>query len=131
MNLIVCNPLIPQIIYASLCVIFAYINAEWIKADKPIDHKKNGLFHGICWVIACILFRWELIFVLPFIGKTVFDISLNLYRKLYIGYISLPSNHGSKLDEWEYEAFDGDGVKAKFAYTLIIVIVNMFYWYCK
>jgi hypothetical protein len=107
------------------------MNSEWIKADKPIYHKFNSIFHVVSWGLAILFFDWTLIIVMPFIGKTVFDISLNYFRHLWLGYISLPSNKGSKLDEWEYDVFEGDGLKAKLCYSLIIVIFNMFYWYAS
>ncbi len=121
--------IIPQIIYATLCVLFAYFNSEWIKADKPINHKLNGEIHLAAWIICSVFFDWRLIFVLPFIGKTFFDLSLNLFRRLPLSYLSFPSQTSSKLDNLEYELFEGNGVKAKITYSLVIVICNMFYWY--
>lgn len=122
--------IIPQILYGLLCVFpFAWINAERIKRDLPINHKLNGYFHLAAWLICAVLFDWRLIFVLPFIGKTFFDLSLNLFRRLPLSYLSFPSNTSSKLDNLEYEIFEGNGLKAKLIYFGIIVIFNMFYWY--
>jgi len=120
-----------QIIYASLCVLFAYFNSEWIKADKVIDHKKNGLFHLISWAIAAILFDWRLIIVMPFIGKFVFDTALNIFRKKSLWYIPVPQVKGSVLDKWEYEIFENDGLLPKVLYALIIVLFNMFMHYAN
>jgi hypothetical protein len=117
------------------------MNSEWIKKDKPIRHNYNAWFHGICWII-CAAFTWQIhwlvwiipipkiIVVLPFIGKTFFDLSLNIFRKKPLGYLSFWGDN-SKLDELEYEVFDGNGLLAKGTYSLIILIFNMFYFYAK
>lgn len=113
-----------QIYYATGCILFAYLNAFLIKKDQPIDHFANAIVHVQGWVIAFLLTnRIELFVVLPFVGKVFFDISLNLFRELPIGYVS--TEKGSKLDQIEIEWF-GNPFLAKLAYLGFVIATNIF-----
>lgn len=117
--------ILSQVIYIAFCVAFAYINARWIKRDLKINHAWNGLAHiAVITTIALLSQHYLLFAILPFIGKSFFDIALNLFRHIPIGYI--PQEPKSKLDQFEKWVFVDDGICAKSFYIAIAVCLNIF-----
>lgn len=108
-------------IYVLFCIGFAYLNARWIKADRPIKHGWNGLAHFAVWMALAAVFDWWLLVAFPFIGKIVFDIALNKFRRLSTFYYSEQST--SILDDVEIVIFEDTRI-AKTFYLLFTIDVS-------
>jgi hypothetical protein len=117
----------PQLIYVGWCAWLALMNYRGIAfANVWINHAANAGLHLGMWWGALIMtdYRWEILFVMPFIGKLFFDMFLNKMRKLPFSYI--PREPESRLDRVEWWIF-GDGTQAKIFYIWIIAICNTIY----
>ncbi len=129
--------LIIQTIYALICLLMARHDNKLIARNIRPNHKRNGAVHVACWIVGCVLWfivdraLW-LVVLMPPIGRLVFDVSLNLMRKLPIGYVSPEVTAGlpiaSTVDKWEYRVF-GDGIKPKILYLAIIITINLFIFF--
>ena len=117
-----------QFIYALFCIWFAYINFLLIKYEFRIYHGVNGLIHVLFWMGTIYCTKcWELIIVLPFVGRIVFDAALNMMRGLPIDY--LPRKPKSIVDKIEKFVFQNDGLLAKIIYLTFVILVNIsFVW---
>jgi uncharacterized membrane protein len=117
---------------------FALLNFFQIEEDEKINHNLNGGIH-----LAIVLFGMisqGIIFglTLLFIGRLIFDSSLNLFRKKGLGYV--PENPASKIDRIEKSAFEFIhkifktisysfivGILPKIIYLIVIIVLNIFY----
>jgi hypothetical protein len=111
-----------ELTYALLCIVFAVVNANLIKAGKRIYHGLNAGLHLSVMVIACWLYGWPGI-VLLFIARVFFDWSLNILRGLPLGYVS-PAPKAT-TDKLEKRIFGLDGITPKIIYLTIIIVVNL------
>jgi hypothetical protein len=119
----------PQIIYAAWCVFWAYANHRGITfANVWILHGINGLLHGSIWYgMGLMAGNWELLAVMPFIGKSFFDVPLSLFRGKPLNYI--PENPRSILDKVEKKVFFNDAIFAKSFYVAAIASLNIYFYY--
>lgn len=104
-------------IYVLFCIILARLNSEWIEDGLKINHKLNGAAH-LCFAIGALFFDWWHFLTILFTGRVAFDISLNHFRELPIGYVS-PSPL-SKVDIIEKKVFGNNGILPKAIYVVII-----------
>lgn len=107
-------------IYALFCVVLAKINAEMIEDGMKIDHKLNGALH-ITWAICAVFFEWYHPLTVLFTGRVLFDVSLNLFRGLKVGYVS--PGPESVIDRAEKKVFGNSGLLPKVIYAAIIALL--------
>lgn len=116
--------LYPYLIYTLFCVGFAYLNAVWIGDGKRIYHGLNGLLHIA--VITCLSHyfeNWWLMAALPFVGKIVFDMPLNYFRKLSPFYMTeTPKAISDKVENF---VFRKNGIAAKTTYFIIAFVITV------
>lgn len=105
--------------YAVICIVMAWINAYYIKKGRRIYHGVNGAVHLVLWIAVAAIAGWRVL-VMPFIGRLVFDTSLNLFRGLKINYVS--ANPLSIVDRLEKAVFGLNGYAPKIIYIIIIII---------
>jgi hypothetical protein len=123
--------------YTVFVIWLAYWDASRIKADKPVDHQRNGMLHG-CW-FSLMLFvtlwtkAWLLLLCMPFIGRVVFDVALNLFRGKPWDYVT-PWLHDPKhydsvafFDRIEYRVFKS-GAWPKVLYSAIILTLIIIHY---
>jgi hypothetical protein len=120
--------------YAVFCIALARHDALAIYKGKAISHDRNGMLHGIfCAVMlfACLFTHaWLLLACMPFIGRVVFDISLNKFRGKEWNYVSpwllskSPAIRArvSVMDRMEYAVFKS-AVWPKVVYVVVIVLL--------
>lgn len=119
------------LIYIPICVIFASLNADWIKKGKKIKHGWNALLHLTVAILIGWFVNWKDGLAVLFIAKLFFDTSLNYFRKLPIDYISpevkaytniwMALNKGKVTDYLEYKIFGNNGYVSKIVYAFIII----------
>lgn len=89
------------ILYQVFVVWLAWNNKKRIENGKKIHHGLNGGIHiltAICVGFGC---SWNFGVALLFLSRVVFDVSLNLFRGLGVGYISpSPSSKVDKIEKW-------------------------------
>jgi hypothetical protein len=112
-----------EIIYGLWCVLFAYINAQWIKDGKRIQHGWNGALHLLIAGIAFVLFGWAAGLILLLNTRVIFDTTLNYFRGLPLGYVSLKPK--SIIDKLEKFVFGTDGITPKIIYVVISVVLHI------
>lgn len=117
--------IIPETVYALFCVILAAFNHERIKDGKRINHFWNGLIHLAVAIPASIFIHLTVGLVLLLNANVIFNVSLNLFRGLPIGY--LPLKPKSVVDQVEKKLF-GNGIAPKIIYTVISICLNIFYF---
>jgi hypothetical protein len=118
--------LLYQILYAVICVAFAYLNKRWIDQDKKILHGLNGLLHIVAAVVAWWLFDWMVFVIILCEARIVFDISLNKFRGLEFDYV--PIKPKSIVDKLERKIFDEDGVSPKIVYAFFALGLNLIHF---
>lgn len=120
------------LLYAAFCIWLAYRDADKIRKGIRPDHSNNGILHGM-WVGLMLFYclfthAWLLFLAMPFVGKLMFDMALNLFRKKKWDYVSREQfnpkykDKVSKLDRLEYSVFKS-GATPKAVYLLIIIIL--------
>ena len=77
-----------QILNALLCGAMAAIDADKIERGKSVNHFLNGCIHITFASTALFLFDWKIALAILFQSRVVFDVVLNLFRELPIGYVS-------------------------------------------
>lgn len=118
--------IIYQILYAAICIMFAYLNTGWIKDGKKIEHAWNGLLHIVFAAAAYWAFDWEAIIISLLNGRVVFDLALNKFRGLELDYVS--KSPKSIIDRIERKIFGDDGVLPKIVYVFISIVFNVIYF---
>lgn len=116
--------MILELLYIIALMIMAYINAIVIKKDDPVKHWLNVPFHLVFWVLAGFKVGW-LVAAFPFIGRLVFDVALNKFRKFPFDYV--PKNPESWVDQIEFRMWGYNGVAPKVLYAALIVVINIIY----
>lgn len=121
------------LLYIPFCVFFAWLNAQWIAKGKKILHGINGSIHLFAAIIIGYSTKWQYGLAVLFITRLFFDVSLNLFRKLPVDYISPEVKayknfwkavwKGKVVDYIEYKLFGNNGYLPKIIYALIIVIL--------
>jgi hypothetical protein len=112
-------PFIPYIAYIIFCIYFAYLNKVMIvDVDEKIIHWANGMAHLSATVLFMAI-HYSYGLAVLFTGRLVFDVSLNLFRKLPFDYV--PENPKSLVDKIEIEIFNGNGRIPKILYLLLII----------
>jgi len=111
-----------QILNALICGGMACIDADRIYAGKKINHWVNGLIHIAIAAGAFFVFDWKISLAILFQSRVVFDVALNLFRGLGIGYVSIKP--ASVIDRMEKKLFGSDGVTPKIVYLFTSVILN-------
>ena len=109
------------LLYAALCIVFAKINAIWIKDGKRIYHGVNGAIHLIAAGVGFWIEGWQVGIATLFVARLFFDVALNLFRGLAIDYV--PAAPKSIIDKIEKKLFNRDGLTPKIIYLTIIVIL--------
>lgn len=89
------------ILYQIFVIWLAYKNSQWSNPTEAhkIKHWLNGLCHITAGGLVGFFFGWWLFVSLLLITRVVFDVSMNLFRKKDVGYVS-PSPD-SKIDKLE------------------------------
>jgi hypothetical protein len=114
----------PQIIYVVWCIFWAYANHRAIdKANEHILHAINGTFHLVICGYFGIQLNWMVGVAMLFEGRLFFDVALNLFRKLGIGYV--PKSPKSIFDKLEKYVFKGNGIIPKIIYAAIVIVLNI------
>lgn len=82
--------ILAQLVFIALNILLAYIDSRKIAAGIRIKHGWNGAFYAVFILIAFFVTgqQWPLIPLLLLIRKSVFDITLNLFRGLDWDYVS-------------------------------------------
>ena len=121
------------LLYIPFCVFFAWLNARWIAKGKKILHGINGSIHLFAAIIIGYSTKWQYGLAVLFITRLFFDVSLNIFRKLPVDYISPEVKayknfwkaiwKGKVVDYVEYKIFGNNGYLPKIIYALIIVIL--------
>lgn len=111
-----------QVLYALFCIAFAGLNAYLINKGKRIYHAVNGAIHTAAIAFGFIVFNWQTAVAILFISRLFFDWSLNLWRGLPLGYVSLAPK--SIIDRLEKKAFGLNGILPKIIYLAIIIALN-------
>lgn len=109
------------LLYIPFCLFFAWLNAWRIKNGKRIYHGLNGTIHLIVAGLVGWFWEWNYGIAILFITRVFFDWSLNLFRGLPLGYVSI--NPKSIIDRIEKRIFGTDGITPKIVYLLMIVIL--------
>ena len=124
-----------MILYGLFCIVFAWINRNIIRRHGKIKHGINGAIHLVWFAfIWYSLGEWAAIGSM-FLGKVVFDTSLNLFRGLAIDYLSPEVRRykglrdawkgGRIMDYLEYKVFK-DMIPAKlFCLFVWFVLMNI------
>lgn len=122
-----------DLIYIPICILFAKINADWIKEGKKIKHFWNGLLHCVVAALVGYFVNWKDGLAVLFIANVFFNVSLNLFRKLPADYISpevksytglrMAFQKGKVIDYLEYKLFGNNGYSPKILYCFIIIIL--------
>lgn len=115
-----------EILYALICVVFAKINANWIKEGKTIKHLYNGVLHIFFAVIGGIVWAWPVSAIILCNTRVIFDVSLNLFRGLPIDYI--PMKAASIVDRAERAVFKTNGYLPKIIYILLSIVFHFYYF---
>src|SRR5688500_3008564 len=70
-----------QVLFVLINIVMAWYHSDLIKANKPIYHGLwGGLYLGAAALVAYLHRDWTLLVALLCIRKSVFDVSLNLFR---------------------------------------------------
>lgn len=112
---------IPQIVYAGWCLFWAYANKVQIINNDRVYHGVNGVFHLATCIYFSLKIHWIIGLAILFEGRLFFDIPLNLFRKLPIGYV--PENPKSLVDKVERGVFGNNGFLPKIIYLLILAFL--------
>lgn len=116
--------MIAVLLYGVFCIVFAWFNAYLIKKEKRIYHGINGALHLIAAGVIGYFYGWQLGVATLFIVRVCFDWSLNLFRGLPLGYVSL--NPKSIVDKIEKSIFRLNGILPKLVYIVIIILLIIF-----
>lgn len=115
-----------ELSYIVFSVMFAWLNAYWIKKGRKIKHGWNGLLHIVAAAIAAYLYWLPCFFIILCNTRVFFDVSLNLFRGLGIDYVSpAPKSIADKFEKW---LFDTDGLTGKIVCLLISFTLNTLYF---
>lgn len=118
--------IIPEVSYFFFCIILAAINHEILIDGKPIKHFWNGLVHLCVAIPAAVFIHWAVGLVLLCNTRVVFDVSLNLMRRLPIDYVS--PKPASIVDKTEKKLFGNNGILPKLIYIGISIAANIYYF---
>jgi hypothetical protein len=117
--------ILAQVIYATFCILFAYLNYYLIeKKGKRIYHFWNGLIHIAAAVAGLHFFNWQTGVCILLVARLFFDVSLNLFRRLPIDYVSPKPK--SWVDIIEKKIFGNDGIFPKVIYFASLILLNIF-----
>lgn len=125
--------IIAQLAFALYCILAAKSDAKKIAAGEAINHRDNAI-NSLCVMVflGFWFWHWTLLLLFPLIGRLVFDVALNRYRKLPWDYVSewVKANdpRSSKIDRIEYKAF-GDGSTPKLLYAALIILINLLHFF--
>lgn len=104
--------------YAGFCILLAFLNAYLIKKGRRIYHAINGALHLLAASAIGYYYGWELGVATLFVVRVFFDWSLNIFRGLPLGYVSLKPK--SIVDKIEKFIFKMNGILPKIIYIAII-----------
>lgn len=115
---------ITELLYIAVIIVLARYNADLILHDLKVRHRWNGVIHISIWAFCYLVHHnWFLMIAYPFLGVTVFDISLNLFRGRHWDYMTkTPTSVVDKIQNW---VFRMDGAVAKGTYTGIVIGINV------
>lgn len=109
--------------YLAFCVVLAYDNSQRIKAGKRIYHGLNGALHLLATGATFWAYGWNDSLSLLLSVRVVFDVSLNLFRGLGIGYVSpKPKSWIDKAEKW---VFRNDGITPKIVYLFAVLCLQL------
>ncbi len=116
--------ILPQVLYALLCIGFAYVN-YWLieKKNARIYHGLNGAIHLLLIGICGYIYGLWIAMVMLFIGRLFFDVALNLIRGKAIDYVS--PRPKSIVDRVEKRIFGNNGLLPKLIYLAAIITLNI------
>ena len=106
--------------YIIFCIVLAYFNGRFIAKGRVIHHVVNGVLHLLFFVGGFFVMGWQ-VAALPFIGRVVFDTSLNLFRGLPISYVTIQP--ASIIDQIEQAVFKRNWWLPKLIYVAIAIII--------
>lgn len=112
----------PMTYYTVFCILLAFINYRVIKKGWRVKHAYNGALHLACLFLIWHYYDLKLMLASAFMAKIVFDVTLNLLRKLPVGYISPKPK--SIIDRVEKACFK-NGVTAKLFYLLCFALLSV------
>lgn len=114
-------------------------DARAIIKDGRVSHAGNGVIHGIWWgvgIFICLFTHaWLLLTCMPFIGRVVFDVSLNLWRGKEWNYVSpwllskSPAIRArvSVIDRMEYAVFKSAGWPKIIYIAIVLLLITIHY----
>lgn len=105
-------------VYAVFCVFWAYANARTIDSDGYIHHWANFILHFTCCCALGVLAHWTLGFAAFFMGRSVFDSFLGIFRKKGWAYVS--PDPKSWFDIQEIRLFGQNGALPKICYLVVM-----------
>lgn len=111
-----------EIGYIIFCIVLAFFNGRFIAKGRVIHHVVNGVLHLLCFVGGFFVMGWQ-VAALPFIGRVVFDTSLNLFRGLPISYVTIQP--ASVIDQIEQSVFKKNWWLPKLIYLMIAIVINV------
>jgi len=111
-----------------LCVWMAYRDASYIKEKQAqkIRHWLNGAVHIGVATVLWFLYGWPHFIAILAQSAFVFDVAMNIFRKLNPFYIPMkPKSWKDRADKF---IFMGNGFLAKLFYLLLFIIMAFKLW---
>lgn len=113
-----------EILLVAINIGMAAYHARLIKDEKKINHSLwGGAYLVVAGVLSLIIHSWVLFVLSLFIRKVVFDLSLNIFRRLPLFYVSLKP--ASLIDRFHNWAFGKRSEIYMGIYLLCIVVLNV------
>jgi hypothetical protein len=109
-------------LYAAFCIGFALYNYDRIERGKRIYHGVNGFIHLFFAVLCTVFGGWKMGVSILLIARLFFDISLNAFRGLPLGYVS--PDPKSIVDKIEKKIFK-NGYLPKIIYVCILILFQI------
>lgn len=115
--------IIYELLYGLITVVFALLNKEWIEDGLKIKHGLNGLIHLVVASVGWVFWGFLCFWIILLNTRVIFDLSLNLFRGLPLGYVS--PKPASIIDKLEKKVFGNDGLKPKLIYAGLSVLLHL------
>ena len=113
-----------QIVLAGINISMAAYHAKLIKSEKKINHGlwAAGYLAVAVW-LSLWVHSWWLMILSLFIRKVVFDLSLNLFLKRQLFFVSTETT--SLIDKWHYKLFGKRSEIYMSIYCIVIIVINI------
>lgn len=111
-----------QLLNVALCIFMAKMDAKTIQLGRYPKHWLNATIHVTMAVFGWLIFGWPIGLAVLFESNLAFNIALNTFRDLSIGYV--PPKPTSLIDKLEKKIFGKNGLLPKIIYLVISIILN-------